>query len=156
MYVDPALSPTIMSREISAQFGMPIACDIVPQIQGPVMVHLTSGRGLSIVDSFIRAGFIGVSVSAEEDLAEVKATCNGQLTVVGNLNALEMTHWSAAEVELQVKKAIAKAGPGGGFVLSDNHGEIPYFVEEETLLAVVDAVQRWGQYPLDWVTTFGA
>ncbi|HSO82907.1 MAG TPA: methylcobamide--CoM methyltransferase MtbA, partial [Thiocapsa sp.] len=41
------------------------------------------------------------------------------------------------------------SGHGGGFILSDNHGEIPYQVPEDTLLAISEAVHRWGTYPLD-------
>jgi hypothetical protein len=41
-----------------------------------------------------------------------------------------------------------KAAPGGGFILSDNHGEIPYQVPEEILIAIGAAVRRWGNYPL--------
>lgn len=71
--------------------------------------------------------------------------------MVGNLDALAMRHWTPAEAEAQVKRAIAQAGAGGGFVLSDNHGEIPFLVEEEVIAAISAAVQKWGRYPLDWV-----
>lgn len=50
-----------------------------------------------------------------------------------------------------MKQAIAKAGRGGGFILADNHGEIPWQVPDEVLLALREAVDLWGTYPLDWV-----
>ncbi len=62
-----------------------------------------------------------------------------------------MRRWTAADAERAVKRAIALAGPGGGFILGDNHGEIPLQVPDETLLAMRQAVDRWGQYPLDWI-----
>lgn len=71
---------------------------------------------------------------------------------MGNMNGIEMRHWSAERAEEVVRAAIANAGPGGGFILSDNHGEIPYQVPEEVLLAVSEAVHKWGRYPLDWVS----
>jgi uroporphyrinogen decarboxylase len=86
-----------------------------------------------------------------EDLAATKAVCRGRLAVMGNLNAIEMRRWTPAVAEVRVKEAIAKAGPGGGYVLTDNHGEIPWQVPNEILLAVSSAVHRWGRYPLDWV-----
>ena len=55
------------------------------------------------------------------------------------------------EAQLKVKEAIAQAGPGGGFVLSDNHGEIPWQVPEDVLLGISAAVEEWGRYPLNWV-----
>ena len=104
------------------------------------------------MDEIARAGAVGMSASAEEDLGELKAACRGRLAVVGNLNALAMRRWSPERAEAEVKKAIAQAGPGGGFVLADNHGEIPFLVSDDILLAVAEAVRRWGRYPLDWVT----
>jgi uroporphyrinogen decarboxylase len=46
---------------------------------------------------------------------------------------------------------VAEGGPGAGFILSDNHGEIPWQVPDETLLAISDAVHKWGKYPLQWL-----
>ena len=51
----------------------------------------------------------------------------------------------------QVKRTLAQGGRGGGFLLSDNHGEIPWQVSEDTLLATAEAARRWGQYPLSWI-----
>ena len=62
-----------------------------------------------------------------------------------------MVDWTVETAEARVKEALAKAGPGGGFILADNHGEIPWQVPEEVLDAVGDAVRRWGRYPLEWV-----
>ena len=62
-----------------------------------------------------------------------------------------MRNWTDRDAEDAVKTAILKAGSGGGFILGDNHGEIPWQVPEEVLLAIGDAVERWGRYPLDWV-----
>jgi len=92
-----------------------------------------------------------MGVSALEDLAELKAAAQGKLTLLGNLNGIEMRRWTAEQAEAEVKRAIAKAGRGGGFILSDNHGEIPWQVPDEVLLAIGDAVERWGRYPLDWI-----
>ena len=39
----------------------------------------------------------------------------------------------------------------GGFLLGENHGEVPYLVPDEVLLAISAAAERWGRYPLDWV-----
>ena len=73
------------------------------------------------------------------------------MSLLGNLNGIEMRNWTPQQAELIVKRAIAKAGHGGGLLLGDNHGEIPWQVPEEVLLAIGDAVEKWGRYPLDWV-----
>ena len=92
-----------------------------------------------------------MGVSVLEDLAEIKAACRGKLTVLGNLNGIEMRRWTEKDAEKAVKEAIAKAGPGGGYILSDNHGEIPWQVPDEVIMAISEAVRKWGRYPLKWV-----
>ena len=66
-----------------------------------------------------------------------------------------MRRWTPEEAETTVKEAIAKAGPGGGYILSDNPGEIPWQVPDEVLMAISDAVHKWGRYPLDWIENYG-
>ncbi len=41
-----------------------------------------------------------------------------------------MRRWTLEQAEEEVKKAISQAGTGGGFILSDNHGEIPWQASE--------------------------
>ena len=67
---------------------------------------------------------------------------------MGNLNGIEMRRWSPVEAEEKVRQTILDAGAGGGFIVSDNHGEIPWHVPEDTLFAVSSAVRKWGVYPL--------
>jgi len=150
-YADPMSSTTIIPRQLYLQTGHHIAIDTLRQIHGPTAIHLASGRGLPIANDLIATGAVAVGVSALEDLAEWKAAAHGQVTVIGNLNGVTMRHWTAALAQAEVKQAIAKAGRGGGFILADNHGEIPWQVPDEVLLALRDAVDRWGNYPLDWV-----
>lgn len=150
-YFDPVSSPTIIPRELFLKTGFRVAQEMLPRANGPMVMHLASGRCLSIVDDIATLPTPGISASSLEPLAAVKDKCRGKLTILGNLSANEMCHWTAKETEQKVKAAIAAAGPGGGFVLTDHHGEIPLQVPLHALEAVSQAVQEWGQYPLDWV-----
>jgi len=154
-YFDPVSSPTIVPRDRYLRTGFQVAQRTLARIHSPTAIHLASGRCLPIVDDVARTGTAIIGVSGLEDLAEVKAACRGKLTVLGNLNGIEMRRWTPEQAEAAVKTAIAKAGPGGGFILSDNHGEIPWQVPEEVLLAISEAVHTWGNYPLDWVKDYG-
>jgi uroporphyrinogen decarboxylase len=150
-YFDPVSSPTIIPRELYLHTGQRIAMETLRRIHGPTAIHFASGRGLGIADDIVATGAVGIGVSALEDLADWKTVARGRFTILGNLNGVEMRRWTAAQAEDEVKRAIAKAGRGGGFILADNHGEIPWQVPDEVLLAIRDAVDRWGNYPLDWV-----
>ena len=154
-YFDPVSSTTITPREMYLKTGFEIARRTIARIKGPTATHMASGRCLPIVDDVAQTGTAIIGVSILEDLAEMKAACRGKLTVLGNLSGIEMRRWTPQQAEAAVKDAIAKAGPGGGYILSDNHGEIPWQVPDEVLMAVSEAVHEWGRYPLDWVESYG-
>ena len=151
-YADPVSSPDIVPRELYLKTGHRVATRMMSRIRGAVATSFASARCLPVLEDVMATGTVAVGASVTEDLARVKSICRGRLTVMGNLNAIEMRHWSAQEAERRTREAIAKAGPGGGFVLSDNHGEIPWQVPDAVLMAVAESADRWGRYPLTWVS----
>ncbi len=149
-YFDPVSSPDIVPRELYLKTGFKLAKETISKINGPTATHLGSGRAKPIIHDLVETGTYMIGTSINEDLSEFKKICSNKLTILGNLDGIKMRNWGKEEAELQVKSAIFKAGKGGGFILSDNHGEIPFQVQDATLLAISDAVQKWGKYPLDW------
>lgn len=149
-YFDPLASSTCTPPAVYRETGSRIARDCLARIAGPVATHLASGRCLPVIDALAGTGTVAIGASALEDLGAIKAACSGRLTVIGNLNGIEMRRWTPLEAERAVKEAISKGAPGGGFILSDNHGEIPWQVEDETLSAIADATRKWGRYSMRW------
>ncbi|NWJ52438.1 MAG: uroporphyrinogen decarboxylase family protein [Bacteroidetes bacterium] len=147
-YFDPLSSPTMIEPSLVRKTGFTIANELFTQINGPTATHLASGHTLSVMDDLAGLGTSTVGVSSLEDLAELKKVANHRFTLLGNLNGIEMCRWSVSEAEQKVKEAIGKAAVGGGFILSDNHGEIPYQVKEEVLMAISEATREWGSYPI--------
>ncbi len=154
-YFDPVSSTTIIPRQMYLETGFKIAKRTLARIKGPAATHMASGRCLPIIDDLAQTGTVIVGVSVLEDLAELKTACKGKLTILGNLNGIAMRRWTAADAEAAVKDAILKAGASGGFILSDNHGEIPWQVPDHVLTAISDAVHKWGTYPLSWIKEHG-
>jgi uroporphyrinogen decarboxylase len=150
-YFDPVSSTTNIPRDLYLTTGQQVAKRTLAQIKGPTATHMASGRCLPILADIADTGTAVVGVSVLEDLAELKAAANQRVSLLGNLNGIEMRRWSPEQAEAEVKRAIAKAGRGGGFLLGDNHGEIPWQVPEDVLLSISAAVERWGRYPLAWV-----
>jgi len=150
-YFDPVSSTTNIPRDLYLKTGQAVAKRVISQINGPTATHMASGRCLPIMSDIADTGTAVVGVSALEEMDELKAAANKRVSLLGNLNGVEMRRWTPQQAEAAVKHAIAGAGCGGGFILGDNHGEIPWQVPEEVLLAIGDAVERWGRYPLDWV-----
>jgi len=145
-YFDPVSSPSIIPPSIYTKTGDIVARKTIPQIHSAIATHLASGRSLKIIDQISTSGASVLGVSSLEDIEEVKRACNKRISLLGNLNGIEMCRWDARIAEEKVRDVIGKAAPGGGFILSDNHGEIPWNVSHETLAAISAAVEKWGTY----------
>lgn len=145
-YFDPVSSPTIITRDKYLETGFEIAKRTLARIKGPTATHFASGKALPVADLLPQTGTAVIGASSMEDLSDLKAAFQKKLTILGNLNGIEMRRWTAEQARQEVRTAIHKAATGGGFILSDNHGEIPYQVPDEVLLAISDAVREFGSY----------
>jgi len=149
-YFDPVSSPSIIPSKLFYQKSFDLSKECISKTNSPVGTHFASGRAMELLPKLSETGTLLLGVSSLEDLAELKQKAQNKIALLGNLNGIEMCRWTEQETEQHVKDAIQKAGRGGGFILSDNHGEIPYHVSEKTLYKIAESVQKWGQYPLNW------
>lgn len=147
-YYDPVSAVDISHGPLFDEIGLPAARRTIGEFQGAAALHLASGRALGRIDDYASTGAAGLGVSSMEDLAEIKRQCAGRLAVIGNLNGIRMVRWTPEEVRAAAGACIAAAARGGGFVLSDNHGEIPFQVPDENLHALMDAARELGAYPI--------
>lgn len=147
-FFDPVSSTTIVPREKYLETGFLSAKRTISRIKGATATHFASGKSLAVIDDVALTGTAVVGVSSHEDIGLIKEKCKNKLTVLGNLNGIEMRRWSKSETEKNVKEAIFKAAHGGGFILSDNHGEIPFQVPDDVLLTISESVAEYGKYPI--------
>ena len=151
-YFDPLASSFIIDKELYRQTGYRIAQQTLAKVNGPTAIHLASAPALPMVDEIAALGAKVLGFSCVDDVAEIKQAAHEKICLLGNLNGIAMTHWSCAQAEQEVKSLLRQAAPGGGLILSDSHGEIPWPVKEEVLLCIAEAVERWGTYPLACLT----
>ena len=154
-YFDPLASPNIIEREMYFATGYKVAKQTIGRIKGATATHLASGIALPVIDDIISIGSAVVGFSANDDLEEIKKATKNKICLLGNLNAIEMVNWNYNKIEDKVKDIISKAGLGGGLILSDNHGDIPWQVPEDVLLGISETVRNFGTYPLEWVEENG-
>jgi len=147
-YFDPVSSQTIITREQYLTTGFKVAISTIARIKGPTATHFASGKCIDRVNDITKTGTAVAGTSSTEDIGLMKEACRGKLTVLGNLNGVEMRRWSPEEAAGIVKETVQKAAMGGGFILSDNHGEIPFQVPENVLFAISEAVRKYGNYPI--------
>jgi uroporphyrinogen decarboxylase len=149
VYFDPLAAKDIIDEKTYKETGLKIAKSAIPAFGGPVGMHLASGKSIGRIDKYIETGVGLIGVSSSENLKKIKETCKSKISVVGNLNGIQMASWSKQEAKKEVKQAILDGGHGGGFILSDTHGEIPYQVSDETLQIIMETARNVGKYPIN-------
>ena len=150
-YFNPLASPTIIDKATYLATGYATDQAALSRIPGPVVMHLASGLTLPVLEEIIAAGAVALGFSCRDRVAELKRAAKGRICLLGNLNALEMVHWDERQAEDRVRDLLAQAGAGGGLLLADNHGDIPWQMPDRVLRDVAAAIDRWGNYPLEWV-----
>ncbi len=145
-YFDPVSSPTVVPRELFIETGFLAAKNVISRIKGPVAMHLASGRSLAIIDDIVAAGASVVGVSSLEDISQLKRKSAGKISLLGNLNGIKLASADGSDAAAEVRNIINAAASGGGFIISDNHGEIPWQVSSEVLISIREAVDEWGRY----------
>ena len=145
-YFDPLASPNMIERELYLATGHAVAKRTISRIKGATATHLASGIALPVIDDIVSTGSGVIGVSADDDLAALKKAAHNKICLLGNLNAIDMVNWDSRQVETAVRNIIRTAGSGGGLILSDNHGEIPWQVPDTVLLEISAAVQQFGTY----------
>lgn len=145
-YVDPVLSPEIVSEDLQ-EYGLKTAERVLSRFSGAFVIHFASARMSTCLERLLPMNPAGLGISFKDDLSYCKEKCTSKAVIVGNLNALEMVSWSQQETITKVRDKLREGAPGGGFILSDNHGELPYRLPEDTIAEVAETVKTYGQYP---------
>jgi hypothetical protein len=115
----------------------------------------TCGSVMSLVPDFIEAGFDilnPVQCSAVDmDPVVLKRRFGEQIVFMGGGVDTQYTlpFGTPDEVRQQVRERIGAFGPGGGFVFTPVHNVQPQ-VPVENLLAMYEAVRKYGDYPVSW------
>lgn len=147
-YFDGVSSTSIITEHMYNTLIHDVTKRALKEIKGPVAIHTASGRCMPILDKLMKTGATMIGVSCNDDIGRIKDACKNKLTVIGNLNGIEMCRWKSTDAENAVKEIITKAGKGGGLIISDNHGEIPLQVSEDVLLTISETMKKSGTYPL--------
>ena len=146
VFFDPIASPTISTKKEFLEDAYPIMKECIEKINGPVAVHYASGIILPIIDEIITSGVVAVGTSSKEDHVKIKEKCKDKITIIGNLNGIEMVHWTKDDIQEKIQYLVDTCTENGGFILSDNHGEFPYQVSFDTIKEISDQLKRIGKF----------
>ena len=111
----------------------------------------TDGDLESIFEMLIGTGLNGIhpiDPVAGMDIGKIKAEYGNRICLAGNIDCAQLLSWGTRdEVNQAIKDCIAKAGVGGGFICTSSN-TIHSGVNPENYLAMVEAIRKYGQYPL--------
>ena len=119
---------------------------------GALYIKHTDGDIWRLIDLLIEAGIDALDPLepiARMDIGDVKRRYGQRLALIGNIDCTELLpHGSLADVEAAVQETIAKAAPGGGYVLASSNSIHPG-VNPQNYRTMVETARRCGNYPLD-------
>lgn len=141
-----------MYREILKPIHADYISFIKERTQAKVFFH-SDGDIFNLVDDFIEIGVdilnpIQTSAGKMADLGTLKKRYGNNLCFCGAVDTFRILPYGTPEqVRDEVRRIINILGPGGGYLLAAVHtllDEVP----AENILAMVDAVEEYGHYPL--------
>ena len=146
----------MISPKMYRQILKPIHADYIQFIKertaAKVFFH-TDGDVFPLIDDFIEIGVdilnpIQTSAGKMSDLEKLKLSFGETMVFCGGIDTHELLpHGSQEEIRQEVRRVIEILGPGGGYMLAAVH-TIMNDVPPENILAMVDAVEEFGYYPL--------
>jgi len=145
---------TLMSPAHFDEFILPYIrekAELAHELGAPYIKH-SDGNLWSTLDKLVEAGVDCVDPLepvAGMDIGDVKEKYGDRIALEGNVDvSMLLPYGTPEEVEEAVKETIAKAAPGGGFILRDSNA-IHESVSPMNYRAMLEANRRWGTYPLD-------
>jgi uroporphyrinogen decarboxylase len=113
----------------------------------------TDGDVFPLIDDFVEMGVdvlnpIQTSAGKMANLPELKARWGDVLTFCGAIDTQRiLPNGTPEEVRDEVRRVIGVLAPGGGYMVSSVH-TVMNDVPAENVLAMVDAVEEFGTYPI--------
>ncbi len=142
------ISPDL-HRRFTLDFGKAV-CSAAHKFDVPVQYHMCgkSRQALPITAEMGVDGFDALECvpTGNVDLAEVKKTFGGRISLRGNVNSIHvMLNGTPDDVENAVKGCMDAAKDGGGYILAVGD-QTPRDTPEENIHAFVDAGLKYGKY----------
>ncbi|OQY33321.1 MAG: hypothetical protein B6I38_03750, partial [Anaerolineaceae bacterium 4572_5.1] len=146
----------LMSPKMYREILKPVHADYIAFIKkrtkAKVLFH-TDGDVFPLIEDFIEMGVdilnpIQTSAGKMSDLARLKKQFGKNIVFCGGIDTQRvLPTGTPAEVREEVRRVINILGPGGGYMVSSVH-TVMNDVPPENVLALVDAVEEFGRYPL--------
>ncbi len=149
-------SGLLISPRMYRRMLKPLHAELISLIrqrtQAKVFFH-TDGDVFDLIPDLIEIGVdilnpIQTSAGRMSNLAQLKQSYGQNIAFCGGIDTHHiLPHGTPAEVRQEVRRVIDLLGPGGGYMVASVH-TIMNDVPAANVLAMVDAVEEFGVYPL--------
>ena len=139
----------LVSPQVFREFFLPHMRTVANAIKKPWVYH-SDGNITPLLDDLLTLGMSAIHPiqPAAMSLADTKRRYGERVCLVGNIDLdYTLTLGTPAEVDDEVRRRVAEAGPGGGYILSSANS-LPDYCKVENVLAMAAAVKKYGAYPL--------
>ena len=136
-----------MSPDMFREFFLPCQRIVADTIKKPWVFH-SDGNLLPIMEDLLTLGMSGIHPiqPSAMDINQVKARYGHRVCILGNIDLdYTLTLGTPEEVDKEVKEKIAALAPGGGYIITSANS-LPDYCKTENVLAMAQAIKRYGKY----------
>jgi len=143
-------SGTFMSPKMWWEFCYPpLAANVqAAHDAGLLFIQHACGNNWGILDGFVTAGvdaYQSIQATATMDITRVKERAQGQMAVWGGVQVEHLVDGTPDEVRQDVRRAMERVKPGGGFVLGSTHS-IAIGTRYDCFMAMLDEFVKLRDY----------
>jgi len=122
---------------------------VLDKITIPWVLH-SDGNIKEALDILIELGVVATHPNEKGamDIRAIKREFGDRLCVMGNVDLVTLGRGTPEEVDNEVRELIRDCGPGGGYIITSGNSLASY-LKPENVLAMVEAVKKYGSYPID-------
>ncbi|MCD6520490.1 MAG: hypothetical protein J7M05_11280 [Anaerolineae bacterium] len=141
-------SSPFFSREVFCELVLPRYKRIASKITIPWVLH-SDGNISPFVDDLLDLGIAGLHPNEKGamDIRAMKQKYGDRLCLLGNVDLNLLGMGTPAEVDREVRDLIRDLAPGGGYIVTSGNSLAGYLLPEN-VLALAEAVQKYGLYPI--------
>jgi len=141
----------MISPEMYHEMFLPHLRRVAEVITIPWLYH-SDGNLLPLMEDWLSLGQTAINPIEPQamDINYVKKTYGHRVCIVGNIDVHTLSLGTPEQVEAEVRQRIRDLAPGGGYILGSGNS-IPAYVKPENLLAMSQALKRYGKYPVSVV-----
>jgi uroporphyrinogen decarboxylase len=140
---------TFFSPQVFREMVLPRYQRVREKITLPWIIH-SDGNMMPFMDDLVSLGIVGFHPNEKGamDIRAMKRQYGDRLCLLGNVDLVTLGMGTPQDVDNEVRNLIRDVGPGGGYVISSGNSLAGY-LPPENVLAMRDAVQKYGCYPID-------